>query len=82
MKFADDIALVQKKSNVKQMNDLRPVILTFNLATCMERLMCNQLVASVADRMDPLQIAYKTRRGVEDACRVVADLIANHLDKS
>ena len=44
--------------------------------------MCNQLVASVADRMDPLQFAYKARRGVEDACLVLVNLIASHLDKS
>ena len=35
--------------------------------------MCNQLVASVADRMDPLQFAYKARRGVEDACLISLD---------
>ena len=44
--------------------------------------MCNQLVASVADRMDPLQFAYKARRGVEDACLILVNLIASQLDKS
>ena len=43
--------------------------------------MCNQLVASVADRMDPLQFAYKARRGVEDACLILVNLIASYLDK-
>ena len=73
---------VPKKPNVKQMNDFRPVALTSILAKCMERIVCNQLVASVADRMDPLQFAYKARSGVEDACLILVNLIASHLDKS
>ena len=73
---------VPKKPSVKQMNDFRPVALTSILAKCMERIVCNQLVASVADRRDPLQFAYKTRRGVQDACLILVNLIASHLDKS
>ena len=64
------------------MNDFRPVALTSILAKCMERIACNPLVASVAHRMDPLQFAYKARRGVEDACVVIVNLIASHLDPS
>ena len=64
------------------MNDFRPVALTYILAKCMERIVCNQLVAYVADRMDPLQFAYKAKRGVEDACLILVNLIASHLDKS
>ena len=56
-----------KKPNAKQMNDFRPVALTSILAKCMERIVCNQLVASVADRMDPLQFAYKARRCMPDS---------------
>ena len=41
---------VPKKLNVKQMNDFRPAALTSILAKCMERIVCNQLVAA---RMDP-----------------------------
>ena len=73
---------VPKKPNVKQMNDFRPVALTSVLAKCMERIVCNQLVASVASRMDPLQFAHKARRGVEDVCLILINLIASHLDKS
>ena len=64
------------------MNDFRPVALTSILAKCMERIVCNQLVASVADRMDPLQFAHKARRGIEDVCLIFINLIASHLDKS
>ena len=73
---------IPKKPNVKQMNDFRPVASTSILTKCMERIVCNQLVASVADRMDPLQFAYKARRGVEDACLIPVNLTASYLGKS
>ena len=73
---------VPKKPNVKQMNDFRPVALTSILAKCMERIVCDPLVTSVADRMDPLQFAYKARRGVEDACLIPVNLTASYLGKS
>ena len=73
---------VPKKANGKEMNDFRPVALTSILSKCMERVVCNQLVASVADRMDPLQFSYKAKRGVEDACLVLLNTIGivSHLD--
>ena len=46
----------------------------------MERIRCNQLIASVADRMDTNLFAYKARRDVEDACLVLVNLTASHLD--
>ena len=73
---------VPKKHNVKQMNDFRPVALTSVLAKCTERIVNNQLVASVADCMDPLQFAYKARKGVEHACFVLVSLISSHRDQS
>ena len=61
---------VPTKQNVN-MNDFKPVALTSILAKCMERTVCTQLVASVADRMDPLQFASKASMGVEDACLIL-----------
>ena len=72
---------VPKKPNVKQMNDFRPVALTAILAKCMDRIVCDPLVTSVADCLDPLQFAYKARRGVEDACLILVNLTASYLDK-
>ena len=54
--------------------------MTSILAKCMERIRCNQLIASVADRMDTNLFAYKARRDVEDACLVLVNLTASHLD--
>ena len=71
---------VPKKPYPKRLNDYRPVALTSILAKCMERLVCNKLMASVADRLDPLQFAYKPKRGVEDASLTLINLIAAHLE--
>ena len=54
---------VAKKTNAKLLNDFRPLCLTSILCKCMERIVCKQLVASVADRMDPLQFAYRAKKG-------------------
>jgi hypothetical protein len=43
--------------------------------------MCKQLNATVADRIDLLQFAYRARRGVEDASVTLLDLIPCHLDR-
>ena len=73
---------VAKKPNAKDMNDYRPVALTSVICKCMERIVCDQLTASVAGRMDPLQFAYKAKRGVEDATLTLLDLAFSHLDKA
>lgn len=71
---------VPKKANASILNDFRPVALTSVLCKCMERLVCNRLMASVADRMDPLQFAYKAKRGVDDATCLLLNLAYQHLD--
>ena len=55
------IVPIAKKNNAKEMNDYRPVALTPIICKCMERIVCNQLTCSVADRLDPLQFAYKAK---------------------
>ena len=72
---------VPKKANAKALNDYRPVALTSILCKCMERVVCNQLTASVADHMDPLQFAYRVGRGVDDATSTLLNIILSHLDK-
>lgn len=73
---------VPKNTNARALNDFRPVALTSILCKCMERVVCNRLASSVADRMDPLQFAYRVGRGVEDATAILLDLICGHLDKA
>ena len=73
---------VAKKPNAREMNDFRPVALTSVVCKCMEKLLCSQLTTSVANRMDPLQFAYKAKRGVEDATLTLLDSVLRHLDSS
>ena len=76
------ITPVPKKPQAKVMNDFRPVALTSVLCKSMERIVCNHLTSSVANRMDPLQFAYRAKRGVEDATLTVLDLAMRHLDNT
>ena len=72
---------VPRRPGAKEMNDFRPVAPISITAKCMERIVCNQLIASVTNRMDPLQFAYRARRG-EDATLTLFDLISNHPDSA
>jgi len=62
-----NIIPVPNISGAKLMKDFRPTALTSILAKCMERIVCNHLSSCVEDSLDPLQFAYRARRGVEDA---------------
>ena len=48
----------------------------------MERVVSEHLASSVSDWLDPLQFAYKARRGTEDATITLFNMIANHLQSS
>ena len=54
---------VPKRTGAKVMIDSGLVALTLIIAKRKERIVCNQLIASVADRMDPLQFDYRARKG-------------------
>ena len=73
---------IAKKPGAREFNDFRLVALTYIIAKCVERLVCNQLIKSVANHMDPLQFAYRAKRGVEDAILTLFNLIASQLDTS
>ena len=47
----------------------------------MERIVLKKLMAHVGGRLDPLQFAYKPKRGVEDATSLLVHLVAEHLEK-
>jgi hypothetical protein len=75
------IVPVAKKPAAKEHNDFRPVALTSCVMKSMERLVLKRLLVQVKDRMDPLQFAYKEKRGVEDACSLLIHSVAQHLEK-
>ena len=64
----------------KSYSDFRSVALTSVVAKCMERIVSDQLILSVADHMDPLQFTYKAKQGVDDATLMLFNLISSHLD--
>ena len=66
----------------KDLNDFRPTALTSVICKSLEKIVCNYLTASVANRMDPLQFAYKAIRGVEDATPTLMELVTHHLDQT
>jgi hypothetical protein len=57
------------------------VALTSLLAKFMERVVINLITSSVVDKLDPLQFAYRARRGTEDATLTLTNLIAKHLQQ-
>ena len=71
---------VPKKPHAKALNDFRPVALTSILCKCMERVVAEELTTMVGESLDPLQFAYKPRRGVEDAILALLDTVTRHLD--
>ena len=54
---------VPKRTGAKVMIDFGLVALTLITAKRKERIVCNQLIVFVADRMDPLQFDYRARKG-------------------
>ena len=67
--------LKKVKTVARQVSDSRPVAFTLVIVMCMERFVSNQLITSVADRMDSLQFAYSAKRGVEDVTLTLFNLI-------
>ena len=60
------------------MNNLRPVALTPIIMKSFERLVLKLLKREVELQLDPLQFAYKTKRGVEDAVLVFVNNALKH----
>ena len=73
---------VPKKTNVKCMNDLRPIALTSCIMKVFEKCIINHLQKFLSPFMDPLQFAYKSNRGVDDALLHVLNNISSHLEKT
>ena len=66
----------KKKSHAKDLNDFRPIALTSVICKSLEKIVCNHLTASVANRIDPLQF------GVEDATLTLMELVTHHLGQT
>ena len=76
------IVPIPKKPNARDLNDFRPIALTPLLAKCYEKIIRSRLMSNVSDKLDTYQFAYKARRGAEDACLTLFNLISKHLENS
>ena len=77
---SSEIIPVPKKPQPAVMNDYRPVALTSIIMKCLERVVLTLLLPSVKPLMDPLQFAYRAKRGVEDATLTLVHHLYQHLD--
>ena len=75
-----EIIPMPKKPMYTDLNNLRPVALTLIIMKCFERLVLKLLKREVELQLDPLQFAYKTKRGVEDAVLVFVNNALKHME--
>lgn len=75
------ITPIPKKPHPTCLNDYRPIALTSIAMKCMERIILGRLLNDIRSCLDPLQFAYRARRGVEDAVITVLDKVYDHLEK-
>ena len=71
---------VQKKSTPKQLSDLSPVALTSLVMNTLEKIVKSLILSAAEPILDPLQFAYRAKRGVEDAKLFLLDKLYKHLE--
>ncbi len=73
---------IPKKTKPNNLKDYRPVALTSILCKCMERVVCHQLLGELEGKLDPLQVAYRTKKGTDDASLMLLDTVTKQLDST
>ena len=71
---------VAKGPRPKGLNDFRPVALTSLIMKSFERLVKEELLTKTECFLDPLQFAYRAKRGVSDATITILNLLLKHLE--
>ena len=72
---------VPKITNPRQLNDFRPVALTSLIMKILEKILKNLVLSIVDEKLDPLQFAYQSGRGVEGAKLLILNNLYKHLEK-
>ncbi|KAK7909723.1 hypothetical protein WMY93_014407 [Mugilogobius chulae] len=71
-----------KKNKPQDLQDYRPIALTSVLCKCMERVLADQLVSELTNKLDQFQFAYKSKRGTEDANIMLLEKVTRQLDST
>ncbi|KAL0158830.1 hypothetical protein M9458_046906, partial [Cirrhinus mrigala] len=71
---------VPKISHPKKLNHYRPIVLTSHLMKTMERIVLSYLRNQVSSALDPLQFAYRSGIGVDDAIIYLLHRALSHLE--
>ncbi|XP_061746148.1 major histocompatibility complex class I-related gene protein-like [Nerophis ophidion] len=71
---------VPNKSRPAELNHYRVIALTSIIMKCLEKLLLHIIFPVVTPHLDPLQFAYRTRRGTKDAVACLLHLLLQHLD--
>ena len=74
------IVPVPKSNQAKVMNDFRPIALTSTLVKILEKIVMNHFLPTCQPLLDPLQFAYRAKRGVEDAILCFSNNLYCHID--
>ena len=76
------IVPIPKKPKPTELNHYRPVALTPLAMKCLEKIMLKNLLPLVQPHLDPLQFAYRSKRGVEAAIATLLYRLLKHLETS
>ena len=70
-----------KSKNPQELKDFRPVALTSLVMKIFEKIIKDEIMSLVSGKLDPLQFAYQTGKGVDDAKLFLLDTMYKHLEK-
>ena len=71
---------IPKQQRVTSLNDWRPIALTPIASKCFERLVKSLICPMLPPTLDPLQFAYRSNRGTDDAIAHVLHTALSHLE--
>ncbi len=71
-----------KSKHPKSLNDFRPIALTSLVMKSFEKLIKAELLKTTEHLLDPLQFAYRSKRGAQDATITLLNYIFKHLESS
>ena len=72
---------IPKTKNPSDLNDFRTVALTSLIMKHFEKILKEEVLSLVEGKLDPLQFAYQTNKGIEDAKLFIRDKTLKHLEK-